>query len=215
MALLYENKIRDNKTEFIAKLLEISEQLDFNPNWLMAVFNKESGVNAKARNTTYLVSGFPATGLIQWVEPTAQSLYGISVNDIYEMNNVEQLDLVLKYFNPVAHKITKYSDVYRYIFFPASLSKPDDYVFQTSNLSASKVASQNPVIDLNKDGKITNKEFGEYAIKDIPEPYKTEFINNTRDTVYKSIKRNKIEIIIGVFGLFVSGLIVYKYILKK
>lgn len=210
MVLLHEEKIRGDKDRFKAKLVEISQKLDFNPNWLMAVMNKESGLNPQARNTTYLVSGKPATGLIQWVENTAQGKFGLSVDDIYQMDSVEQLDLVYKYFQNDAHRINKYSDVYRYTFFPVSLGKPDDYVFKTSSLSASSVASSNPVIDLNKDSQITNTEFDEYALKGIPEPWRTEFLNENRDNWYKFSKRNYKQIGAGVLMIAVAlGLIYY------
>ena len=213
--LLYQEKIKGDKPKFIDKLLEVSERLDFNPNWLMAVFNKESGVNPQARNTAYPVGGKPATGLIQWVEPTAQGLYGFGVDEIYEMDGVEQLELVYKYFEKVAYKITKYSDVYRHIFFPVSLGKGDDYIFKTSSLAASTVAKQNPVIDLDKDSKITNREFDEYSLKGIPEPWKTQFRENTRDSTPKFVKRNWIEITSGIVMIIVGFYLMYKFYIAK
>lgn len=215
MLLLHEEKIRGNKDQFKSKLVEISDKLDFNPNWLMAVMNKESGLNPKARNTTYLVGGKPATGLIQWVEPTAQGKFGISVDDIYQMDSIKQLDLVHEYFKNDAHKINKYSDVYRFVFFPASLDKSDDYIFKTSTLSPDSVAKSNPVIDLNKDNQITNIEFDEYALKGIPEPFKTEFKSENRDSWYKFSKRNYKQIGIGLILIATALILLYYLKIKK
>lgn len=211
MELLYEEKIKGNKQGFKKKLLEIASQLEFNPNWLMAVFKKESNVNPQARNTKYLVNGKPATGLLQWVENTAQEKHQLSVDDIYQLDGIAQLDLVYAYFKPVAHRITKYSDLYRYVFFPVSLGKDSDYVFQTRSLSAERVAQQNPVIDLNKDHQITNTEFEEYALAGIKEPFKTQFRSQAKDSATKFAKRNRSQIVIGAIVLLLSLYLFYTF----
>ena len=54
-------------------------------------------------------------------------------------------------------------DLYFATFFPAALGKPDNYVMQTSKLSAQKIAAQNRIIDRNRDGQITVAEFREYV----------------------------------------------------
>ncbi len=159
MSLLFEEKVTRNSATFIAKVKSISAKLLIEPDWLMAVMYKESGINEKAVNPN---GG--ATGLIQFMPATAQSL-GTTTAALKAMSNVEQLDYVYKYYKPYITKLNSYPDLYLATFFPAALGKSDDWVLQTSRLSAKTIARANPVIDLNKDDKITVGEFKEYCYK--------------------------------------------------
>lgn len=159
MNLLFENYIKSNKQAFIDKVKSISNKLLINPNWLMAVMYKESRLNEKAVN-----SRGGATGLIQFMPATAQSL-GTSTAALKAMTNVEQLDYVYKYYKPYITKLNSYPDLYLATFFPAALGKADDYILQTSKLSAAAIADANPGIDLNKDRKITVGEFKRYCFE--------------------------------------------------
>ncbi|MED9962193.1 MAG: transglycosylase SLT domain-containing protein [Bacteroidales bacterium] len=155
--MLFEEYVKENRSYFLDKVEEISRKLMIAPEWLMAVMYKESKLNHKAVNST---SG--ATGLIQFMPSTAQGL-GTSTTALKNMSNIEQLDYVYKYYRPYVTKLNSYPDLYLATFFPKALSKSDDYVMQTSSLSASTIARQNPAIDLNKDGKITVAEFKQYC----------------------------------------------------
>lgn len=157
MSLLFAEYVQTNKEAFLEKVESISNKLLISPDWLMAVMYKESRLNEKAVNAT---SG--ATGLIQFMPSTAASL-GTSTAALRNMSNVQQLEYVYKYYFPYITKLNSYPDLYLATFFPAALGKDDDYIMQTSTLSASKIASQNPAIDLNKDGKITVGEFKQYC----------------------------------------------------
>lgn len=46
-------------------------------------------------------------------------------------------------------------DVYLAVFFPAAMNKDSDFVLKAGSLSASKIASQNPGFDINKDSQVT------------------------------------------------------------
>jgi hypothetical protein len=173
--MLYEEKIKSNKDAFIAKVITISQKLGIEPEWLMQVFVNESGVNHQAVNT---VSG--ATGLIQFMPDTAASL-GTSCAALKAMTNVQQLDYVYKYLSPFAGKMQSYIDVYFTVFFPLAIGKPDDWVFQTSKLSASKIAAQNPVFDLNKDGKLTVAEVREAMLRKVPSAWREFFDKKNRN----------------------------------
>lgn len=151
-----------NPEEFIKKLVDISKKLQINPNWLLLVMWKESRINPKAINK----SG-GASGLIQFMPQTAKGL-GTSVDNIRSMDGVEQLTYVYKYFQPFTGKIKSVQDLYLVTFFPVALSKNDDFILQTDKLSAELIAKENPVIDLNKDGKIKKSEFNDYVMKGIP-----------------------------------------------
>lgn len=74
------------------------------------------------------------------------------------MSFVEQMDIVKLYFMPAKGKLNTFIDVYLYVFFPVAVGKVLDFVFETSRLSSSLIAKQNPIFDTNKDGKITKNE---------------------------------------------------------
>lgn len=166
-ALAFEDKVRGDRAAFVAKVRAIASELGTNPNWLMGVMWAESKLNPQAQNTVYPVQGGYATGLIQFTPDTARSL-GTSTAALLDMDGVQQLDYVKKYFRPYSGRLRSYFDVYAAVFFPAAIGKPDAWVFQTSRLSASTIARQNPAVDLNDDGKITVGEFKEYLKNTIP-----------------------------------------------
>ena len=98
-----------------------------------------------------------ATGLIQFIRPTAVSL-GTTTDELRTMTRVQQMDWVLKYFK--AGPIRKLSsvtleDLYMAILWPAAVGKPNDYVLFSS---PSKAYEQNKGLDINKDGNITKAE---------------------------------------------------------
>lgn len=155
--MLFENYVKENKTVFLDKVKSISNKLLVDPNWLMAVMYKESRLNHKAVNGT---TG--ATGLIQFMPSTAQGL-GTSTSALRNMSNIEQLDFVYNYYKPYRSKLNSYPDLYMATFFPAGLGKNDDFVLQTSSISANTIARQNPAINLNGDNQITVGEFKQYC----------------------------------------------------
>lgn len=149
MNLVYSNKVT---LQFTEKVRYISDLLGIDPNWLMWVMFFESSLNHRAQNP-----GTNATGLIQFMPATARSL-GTTTADLLQMSAVEQLDYVYAYLKPYRGRMNSMIDVYFAVFFPVAMNKDDEYILQTSSLSASKIASQNQGFDLNKDGKITRSE---------------------------------------------------------
>ncbi len=148
----FDKYITSNLSEFKEKLSSVAERLGVTPNQLLSVMFIESNINPKALN-----SYTNAVGLIQFMPSTAKSL-GTSTNDLFYMSNVQQLDYVEKYLKPYKGKMSNMYDLYFAIFFPVAIGKPDNYVLKTSNISASKIASQNPAYDINKDQQITVAE---------------------------------------------------------
>lgn len=157
--MLFENKVTSNKEAFLSEVKSVARKLMIEPDWLMAVMWKESKLNPQAVNPTT-----NATGLIQFMPSTAQGL-GTSVSALKNMSNVEQMEYVYKYYKPYRLKLKSYPDLYLATFFPIALGKNDDWVMQTSSISASTIARQNPAINLNGDNKITVGEFREYCYK--------------------------------------------------
>ena len=155
--MLFEQYIPNNKLAFIAKVKSICNELQIDPDWLMVVMYAESTLNPKAVN-----DDTNATGLIQFMPSTATDL-GTTVNKLYYMSNLQQLDYVYLYFKRFKGKVKDVYDLYLVTFFPVALGKPDSWILQTSTKSARIIAQQNPGVDLNKDLKITVGEFKQYV----------------------------------------------------
>ena len=139
--------------EFATKVIELSDRLGIDPNWLMACMKFESDLRATTVNKT---SG--ATGLIQFMPDTARSL-GTSVEELRGLFDTEQLVYVEAYLQNRG-KLTSLEDVYMAILWPVAIGKPNDYVLcrDTDPGFGGKAYLQNKGLDLNKDGQITKWE---------------------------------------------------------
>ena len=146
---------------FFNKLLEIKAKTGIEPNWLMSVMLFESGLNPAAYNPT---GG--ATGLIQFMPNTARGL-GTTTNELRQMNHVEQLEYVLKYYLPYKFKIKNGADLYVVNFYPYALNKPDDYIIGSEKgMNYAKLVFQQNMgtrVDQNKDGYISKGEWKEFT----------------------------------------------------
>jgi len=162
MDLIFAHLVTTNRDAFLSKVRDISGKLGVDPNWLMAVMYKESRLNPKAVNPT---GG--ATGLIQFMPRTAESL-GTTTAALLNMSNLEQLDYVHAFYRPYRGRMNSYVAMYQATFFPISLGKPDDWVFQSAQHSAQLIAQQNPIINRNENGVITVASFALYALKGFP-----------------------------------------------
>lgn len=138
--------------DFNKKVEKIAGELGVKSSDLIAIMKQESGVDPKAVNK---MSG--ATGLIQFMPQTAVNL-GTTVEDLRQMDGVQQLDYVYKYFKSVGVKPgMELGDLYMAVFMPAHVGKPDTTVLgaQGANGFAGKVYAQNAGLDRNRDGTIT------------------------------------------------------------
>ena len=144
--IIWSNMIPKNAWElmsipgFSEKLNKVCKNLWINKNHLLIVMWAECWFNHKAVNPSSW-----ASGLIQFMPSTAKWLW-TTVSAIRQMWAVEQLTLVESYFNPYKWKLNNIVDLYKAVFFPISLNKPNNWVFRSKRLSASKVANQNWVI---------------------------------------------------------------------
>ena len=137
--------------DFKNKLEKVASSLGVRSSDLMAIFRQESGVNPAAVNP---MSG--ATGLIQFMPNTARSL-GTSTAELKNMNAVEQLDYVYKYFKMTGVGDGKLGDLYMAVFMPKYVGADDNTVLGQYNDSgfSKKVYDQNKGLDRDRDGKIT------------------------------------------------------------
>lgn len=138
--------------DFNTKLNKVADALGVESSALLAIMKQESGVNPKAVNK---FSG--ASGLIQFMPDTARNL-GTTVEAIRQMDAVEQLDYVYKYFKMVGVKPgMSLGDLYLAVFMPSALGKGDNHVLGQEGAPgfSGKVYAQNAGLDRNKDGIIT------------------------------------------------------------
>jgi len=135
---------------FRVKVREIARRQGIEPNWLMSVMAFET-------NNTFLpyiknIQGSGATGLIQFIKPTATSL-GTSTVKLARMTAVEQLDWVEKYFEQYKGQIKNLGDTYMAVFAPRDgLGKPDSTILYTA---PSDAYNQNAGLDTARKGYIT------------------------------------------------------------
>lgn len=143
-----------------------------------------------------------AIGLIQFMPSTAVGL-GTTVNELSKMDFDSQLIWVEKYFKNSGQLNNIKSDwlnVYLTIFFPAAIKQNDNYILQTSKLTAQKIASQNQIFDLNKDKKITKGEVREKYLQycnRLRAQNGIEQRNNPLSNLFTGIKNNPALLIIG------------------
>jgi hypothetical protein len=146
------------------KVVQVCNALGIHPNWLMGVMYFETGGTLSPAKT----NGIGSVGLIQFTRDRAGVDYKTIageryyLSDIKQMSFVDQMDLVYLYLKPYANKIKAFIDLYLVVFFPVAIGKPLDYVLQTSGLSASKIAEQNPIFDPNRDKQIKKREIVDF-----------------------------------------------------
>ncbi len=208
MALIYEDKIPNNKEAFIQKVKQVASNLGLNPNSLMAVMYKESGLKPWIQNTSHtFADGGHATGLIQFIPSTARGL-GTSTQALKQMSNVQQMDYVQRYFEPFKayfkhdSLLDEYLSLYLITFYPnadrkkgGTLTKPDNWRFPNS------VYRANPSLDISKDGILTISDVKGHMLRGIPEDWRAKFASNTNT-----------KILFGSLGLLV--LLIFLYLIK-
>jgi peptidoglycan hydrolase-like protein with peptidoglycan-binding domain len=137
--------------DFKAKLEKVAQALGVKSNDMMAVFKQESGINPQAVNPT---SG--ATGLIQFMPATAQKL-GTTTDQLKQMDGVQQLDYVYKYFKLTGVGDGTLGDLYMAVFMPKYIGYDDKFVLGQYGAAgfSGQVYAQNKGLDQERDGKIT------------------------------------------------------------
>jgi hypothetical protein len=148
----FSKYITSNVQAFTLEANAVASRLGCTLNQLFGVMYIESRLNPKAQNKYT-----NATGLIQFMPATARGL-GTTVEHLLSLTNVQQLYYVEKYLKPYKGRLHNVYDLYFAVFFPVAIGKPDSFIMQSASLSPAIIARQNPMYDINKDGKITVKE---------------------------------------------------------
>jgi hypothetical protein len=95
-----------------------------------------------------------ATGLIQFLESTAQGL-GTSTEALAQMTRAEQMEYVQSYLEPYAGRIKNFGDLYMAIHWPRGVGQDDDFVMYREG---SREYTANRGLDANGDGTVTRGE---------------------------------------------------------
>jgi hypothetical protein len=124
--------------------------IDYLP-WNMACIGFETAgtFSASVKNR----AGSGATGLIQFMRPTAEGL-GTTTEDLARMTAIEQLTYVQLYFQPYASRIRSLADMYMAILLPKYIGADGDRPL----FSGGTAYRQNSGLDANNDGKVTKDE---------------------------------------------------------
>ena len=149
-------KILRDQPNFWVELQAIAKRIETEPAWLLNVMASESLFDPKARNG---LPGQTASGLLQFIESTAQSL-GTTTEAIRRMSPVEQLRLVEKYLTPFRGRLNSLADVYLAVFRGFIIEGGEASVVAPLNKSNKerRIYSLNRWLDFNGDGKITKGE---------------------------------------------------------
>jgi len=136
--------------DFNKKLAKIATALGTTSDALLAVMKQESGVNPHIQNS------IGATGLIQFMPDTARRL-GTTTDELKQMDGVQQLDYVYKYYKMTGVGDGSVGDLYMATFMPKYIGYPDKYVLGQRGAEgfSGKVYAQNSGLDRDRDGAIT------------------------------------------------------------
>ncbi|WP_256852673.1 hypothetical protein [Pantoea sp. Fr+CA_20] len=161
MKRFFEKFGADKTSAFRTKLLDVSNDLGIDPNYIMACIALETG---KTFRTDIKNPGSSATGLIQFMKATAEEL-GTSTSQLRRMDHVQQMEYVKKYFQMQSCNVNvpteewSLEDVYYSIFSPKLIKlKSNDIIYQKGDGDS---YDKNLYHDVNKDGKITKSEIAE------------------------------------------------------
>ena len=142
------------------------------PEILALLIQRESAWDYRARSPYT-----NATGFIGFMPATAEA-YGTNVDDLREMRPIDQLPYIWKHFKWIKSAYGSPRtpiEYYLSVFYPLALkyrSEPGYFFGKERSVEyARKLASQNKIFDLNKDGIITMKEFEKYCKENVFEPY--------------------------------------------
>jgi hypothetical protein len=153
--LLFIDKIPNaERSKFVEYLTKISAILSVNPNWLMYIFDSESGVKPNAVNPN---GG--ATGLIQFMPSTAIAL-GTTTERLKQMTATEQLYFVMKYYLRYANKISSIEQLYLINFYPYALNQTNNYIIGSEKGMdyARKIVQVNPRTQPDKTKNTVTKQ---------------------------------------------------------
>jgi hypothetical protein len=147
--------------EFLPELQRVAARLGTRHEWLLNVIASESSFIPSARNP---LPGQTASGLLQIIEGTAAGM-GTTTAAIRQMNPVEQLRLVERFFSPFRGQLNSQGDVYLAAFRGFIMAGGPETVVAPLNDSPKerRAYSLNRGLDFDGDGRITKGELAAVA----------------------------------------------------
>ena len=131
---------------FKQKLKEISDAINIDEQSIIKLMNHESGLDPTIKNSigcVGLIQFCPSGGGTKKINGKNYSLEDLRNDLEVQMEAIKQF--WLSGYN--SGKIKSPEDLYIYNFFPIAAGKSDDFVLQSSDLSAETVANSNPVFN--------------------------------------------------------------------
>lgn len=149
-------------TGFMSSVERVSGNLGIPSEELLRAMHFETGgtFSTSIKNPTG-----SATGLIQFIESTAESL-GTSTAELAKMTREEQMEYVEKYLSPYKGRMKDFGDIYMAIHLPVAVGKSNDYVIYDNESLRTQAYKQNRGLDTNNDGKVTKGEAVARAARD-------------------------------------------------
>tara|TARA_S200000501_G_scaffold377844_1_gene437754 strand:+ start:3900 stop:5645 length:1746 start_codon:yes stop_codon:yes gene_type:complete len=149
--------------KFMSGISDLSQKYNIPQNDLLAMMDFETGGTFDP--ATKNMAGSGATGLIQFMPDTAESL-GTTTEELSEMSRSQQLEYVDKYLKTnlegrIGPEGADISDLYMSVLFPVAVGKPDDFVLFGEGAISKKFEGRyeaNKGLDANNDGSITKVE---------------------------------------------------------
>lgn len=138
-------------TAFVGAAQTVADNIGIDVNDLFRVIEFET---AGSWSPAIKAPTSSATGLIQFIESTANSL-GTSTAELADMTRAQQMEYVEKYLRPYKGRIKNFGDLYMAIHWPKGVGKSDDYVMYSQG---SKAYEANSGLDKNGDGTVTRGE---------------------------------------------------------
>ena len=132
-----------NNPIFKKKLKEISNAIHIDENSIIKLMKHESGLNPEIKNDggcVGLIQFCPGGGMPKTINGKSYTL------DELRYNLEVQMDAIKEFWSQGYNngKIKKPADLYIYNFLPVAAGKSDDFVLQSKDLSAEKIARANP-----------------------------------------------------------------------
>lgn len=178
MALIYETKVPISyRAAFIAKVIQVANNLRINPNWLMLIMYFETA-------GTFSASKFNAkktyVGLLQFGKIAANDM-GTNVLKLSKMTAVQQLDYVEKYYKMwfrylKLSAVNSFIDFYLITLFPSKVNKGNQAVIESKSIPAITFAKANKAFKPNAKGVITVGEINRVVLTKIPSDALSHFI---------------------------------------
>lgn len=154
--------------EFVQAVNELGATLGISPKYLLAVMHFETGGSFDPAERNPVST---ATGLIQFMERTAEEAFSTTTAYLASLTQLQQLHYVKRYFKMRQSQakdrgltISSLSDVYMAVLFPVAMGRSDDFVLFGVGATTpgfgpgSDAYRKNDGLDLNRDGSVTKGE---------------------------------------------------------